>query len=667
MSRSELSQEVARVLRKGEFSARHDRALQFKREGRAAAIAKVPEWEWLRGRASEIKALARDQVDRNLIRFRDEAEARGAKVHEATDAARCNELVRGILAAHGARRIVKSKSMTTEECGLNPFLEKEGIQVTDTDLGERIVQLFGEPPSHIVTPAVHRSRQEIGELFYRLGLCEEGECDPTRLTWAARAALRELFLGADAGITGANFLVADSGTVVVVENEANSLLGTSLPDLHIVVAGIDKLVTQDEDLGILLSLLARSATGQRITSYTTHYRGPAPRSEEELLAGLPARELHIILLDNGRRALRGTPGEDALSCIRCGACLTACPVFRRAGGHAYGWVIPGPIGEVLGPGLAGQDELPKASALCGLCTEVCPVKIDLAARIHDWRGELVAAGRAKASVPFGLGMAMSRPRLWRSGISLLKKAGGLSGAFLRRNPMLRDWQAGGQRRLPAVPSQDFRTWFDKRKARSAGAETGVLDLSTLEKAVRIQGSSSSEVETCGPAPMPQDLEGLFGEALVDGKGELLDLAGLEALAQGGDDPGSLPILTPHAKGLLASRVPAAGSWPLAPLAAEELAGQPLLVATARWRVARTGSLWVDFADLPSRAQLLLAETLVLLVPRAELVYDLPQHYQRLGGLPACGTLVTGPSKTADIELCLVIGAHGPKRLLVLPL
>ncbi len=663
MSRSDLSLAVARVLGREGFSARHDRALQFKREGRAVAIARVPEWQWLREQAARIKAVGRDRMEENLRLFREKAEAAGAIVHEVTDAAACNERVLGILKAHGARRVVKSKSMTTEECGLNPCLEKEGIQVTDTDLGERIVQLFGEAPSHIVTPAVHRSREEIGVLFHELGLCEEGETDPTRLTWAARAALRELFLDADAGITGANFLVAESGTAIVVENEANSLLGTSLPDVHIVVAGIDKLLTRDRDLGTLLSLLARSATGQRITSYTTHYRGPAPRSEAEQAAGLAARQLHIILLDNGRRGLRGTPGEDALSCIRCGACLTACPVFRRVGGHAYGWVIPGPIGEVLGPGLAQQDDLPKASSLCGLCTEVCPVKIDLARRIHDWRGALVSQGRAKSSLPMGLGVAMAHPKLWRAGLSLMKWSGKLAGAALRRDPMLRAWQAEGARDLPELPSEDFRTWFRRREKgqKGSGGGTGPVDLTGLAKAVALEASPAGAAPD-GPAEAPADLEALFTEALVEGKGELLGLAGLEELAAG-----TKPLLTAQARNLLSGPLPGAASWPAAPLAAREIAGQEVLIATARWRIARTGSLWVDFADLESRAQLLLAETLILLVPREKLHFDLPQHYEELGELPACGTLVTGPSKTADIELCLVIGAHGPKRLLVLPL
>ena len=660
MSRSELSLAVAKVLAREGFSVRHDRALQFKREGRAAAIAKVPEWQWLREHASTIKAEARERMEDNLRLFRENAEARGAQVHEAPDAEACNEIVLGILQEHGVRSIVKSKSMTTEECGLNPCLEREGMEVTDTDLGERIVQLFGEPPSHIVTPAVHRSREEIGVLFHRLGLCEEGETDPTRLTWAARAALREIFLHADAGITGANLLVAESGTAVVVENEANSLLGTSLPDLHIVVAGIDKLVTRDEDLATILALLARSATGQRITSYTTHYRGPAARSEAEVAAGLHERELHIVLLDNGRRALRGTPGEDALSCIRCGACLTACPVFRRVGGHAYDWVIPGPIGEVLGPGLAGKDELPKASPLCGLCSEVCPVKIPLARRIHDWRGELVAQGRASSSLPMGLGLAMKHPRLWRSGLSVMKWGGRLSGAWLRRDAMLRAFEAGGDRRLPAIPTQDFRTWFRKRATATPLSPEEGVDLSALPKAVALQ-EEASPARLAAPEPAPKDLESLFGEALVEGKGELLDLAGLEELCASGE-----PLLTGAAREQLTGILPASASWPRASVVASELSGSELLIATARWRVARTGSLWVDFSDLESRAQLLLSEGLILLVPRAELVFDLPQHYRRLGEIPSCGTLVTGPSKTADIELCLVIGAHGPKRLYVLP-
>ena len=314
---------------------------------------------------------------------------------------------------------------------------------------------------------------------------------------------------------------------------------------------------------------------------------------------------------------------------------------------------------MLGPGLAGQDQLPKASPLCGLCTEVCPVKIDLAKHIHDWRGELVAQGRLSRSLPMGLGMAMRHPWLWRTGLSLMKKGGRLTGALLQRDSMLRSYAAGGDRKLPPIPAQDFRAWFHKRATAGDDAANKPVDLSALQKAVALHDESEAAASE-GPAAPPPDLEALFAEALVDGKGELLDLAGLEQLCVA-----QSPILTDHAMEILAPLVPSSSSWSPAPIQPEELSGSELLIATARWRVARTGSLWVDFADLESRGQLLLAENLILLVPRDKLVYDLPEHYQCLGELPACGTLVTGPSKTADIELCLVIGAQGPKRLFVL--
>jgi L-lactate dehydrogenase complex protein LldF len=533
--------------------------------------------------------------------------------------------------------------MTTEECGLNPFLEGHGIQVTDTDLGERIVQLFGEPPSHIVTPAIHRSRREVGELFARHGLVEAGEEDPTRLTMAARHSLRRLFLAADLGITGANFLVAETGSVVVIENEANSLLGTSLPRVHVVVAGIEKLVPRLDDLATFLTVLAPSSTGQRLTTYSTHYTGPQPVTAAERALGLGERELHVILLDNGRRALLGTPAEEALGCIRCGACLNACPVFRRVGGHAYGWVIPGPIGKVLAPGLGGGEraELVKASSLCGACNDVCPVAIDLSRHIHDWRGVLHARRQlGPAPLPPGLELLLRHPRLWRLLTGTLRRLGPVAGWALRLTPAVRAYEAGGQRRLPTVPRRTFHDWWRSRAPGGPAANPAAAS-----KGVRPAPAAGSAV--------PADLERLFDDSLAHAGGERI---GRDALPAGA-------LATEAARRVLARLGVDAAP---APAGKGEIDGTPWLVATARWRVARMGTLWVDFRDLESRAQLLLAEGLILLVPAEPLLRDLGAHYARLPAseLPPCGTMVTGPSKTADIEQTLVMGAHGPKRLLV---
>jgi L-lactate dehydrogenase complex protein LldF len=362
----------------------HDESLWFVRVKRDRAAAQVPEWERLRELAEAIKAHALANLPDLLEQFERNATAAGATVHWAGDAEAHNRIVHGLLARRGATRLVKSKSMLTEECGLNPYLEARGVEVVDTDLGERIVQFRNEPPSHIVLPAIHIRKEEIGELFSQKLGTEKGASDPKYLTEAARGHLRQKFLAAQAGLTGVNFAVADTGMVVVCTNEGNADMGTALPPLQIACMGLEKIVPRAEDLGVFLRLLARSATGQPVTTYSTHFLGPHPGSE-----------LHIVIVDNGRSELLGRdPYRRALSCIRCGACMNTCPVFRRSGGHSYGVTVPGPIGSVLAPTIdpAAHAALPFASTLCGSCADVCPVRIDLHHQLLAWRGDLVAAG-----------------------------------------------------------------------------------------------------------------------------------------------------------------------------------------------------------------------------------------------------------------------------------
>ncbi|HMQ21431.1 MAG TPA: LUD domain-containing protein, partial [Planctomycetota bacterium] len=564
-----------------------------------------------------------------------------------------NRIVYEICAQQGATSIAKSKSMTTEECGLNHYLADRGVVVTDTDLGERIVQLFGEAPSHLVMPAIHRSRREIGELFAREGLCEPGEEDPVRLTQAARRALRSLFLSADIGMSGGNFLVAETGSLVVIENEANSLLGTSLTDTHIAVVGIEKIVPRLADLATFLTVLAPSSTGQRLTTYSTHYTGPQPRSAAELAAGAIERRLHVILLDNGRRALLGTPAEEGLGCIRCGACLNVCPVYRRSGGHAYAWTYMGPIGAVLAPGLGGgaHDDMPKASSLCGACNDVCPVKIDIAGHIHEWRGVLVKAGRAKHGLPPLAGTMLANKRLWRFGIGAAKALGPISGFFARRNAALRRWQAGGLRDLPPLPAQSFSRWFERRRV---DQRQGASELRLT------RGSGPRARPTSETQRARDDLMQRFVSRLEEAGGNYARLAELAAVVP------DHAVATEEARRLLSAQ---GLERRLAPIDKLELDGVDVLVASARLAIAEKGACLVDFADLGSRAQILLCETLVLLVPSDGLVADLDEVYARIdpNALPPCLTFVTGPSKTADIEQTLVFGAHGPRQLVVVRL
>ena len=430
----------------------HDQALWFVRSRRDSAAHSLPEWEHLRDLAAQIKRHTLLNLADYLERFESAATGRGAVVHWAADADAHNRIVLEILEQRGARKVVKSKSMLTEECGLNPFLEKNGIDIVDTDLGERIVQLRGEPPSHIVLPAIHLRKEEVGELFHRELGTEEGMSDPTKLTYAARENLRQVFLSADAGITGVNFGVAETGGIVVCTNEGNADLGTALPPLHIASMGIEKLVPRMDDLGVFLRILARSATGQPITSYTAHMHGPRPGGE-----------LHIVIVDNGRSDLRARPElVRSLACIRCGACLNTCPVYRRSGGYSYDAVIPGPIGSTLGPARDPSRHrfLPFACTLCGSCADVCPVKIDLPQQLLRWRRELVSGGRLSPSKRAGARVAaavLGNPVLYRI-------AGAAARSFVRRLPRVAKALVPGwatSRELPEAPTKSFRQLLDE--------------------------------------------------------------------------------------------------------------------------------------------------------------------------------------------------------------
>lgn len=437
----------------------HDQTLWFVRSKRDKAAATVPEWEELREQASQIKQYTLANLADLLEQFEANATRNGIQVHWARDAAEHNEIVLGILQRHHVTKLVKSKSMLTEECHLNPFLQRHGVEVVDTDLGEWIVQLRDEPPSHIVMPAIHTKREEIGELFHQHIGTKKGATDPQYLAEAARQELRRKFLGAQAGITGVNFAIAETGGVVVCTNEGNADLGVSLPPVHIACMGIEKLIPRAADLGVFLRLLARSATGQPITAYSSHFHGPRE----------PGCEMHIILVDNGRSDILGSDDfRRSLNCIRCGACMNTCPVYRRSGGHSYHNTIPGPIGSILGPSQDANQHasLPFACSLCGSCTEVCPVKIDLHLQLYTWRNKLAIKGL----LPKSKQLMMTAAKAILSNLWLYKLAGKLgrmalrvTPKFLVNNPWLNAW--GKQRDLPPPPKQSFREMWNGRGKR----------------------------------------------------------------------------------------------------------------------------------------------------------------------------------------------------------
>jgi L-lactate dehydrogenase complex protein LldF len=434
----------------------HDQALWFVRSKRDKQAGSVPEWEYLREQASAIKTHTIANLDRYLEQFEQNAIALGATVHWAADADEHNAIVLEILRHHGTTRIVKSKSMLTEECGLNPYLEANGISVVDTDLGERIVQLREEPPSHIVLPAIHIKKEEVGETFHRHLGTEAGASDPKYLTEAARGHLRNKFLQGEIGITGVNFAIAETGGLVVCTNEGNADLGVSLPRVHIACLGIEKLVPRFDDLAVFTRLLARSATGQPITTYTSHFHGPRDANSE----------LHIVLVDNGRTQLRENPEfRDALHCIRCGACMNTCPVYRRSGGHSYRATVPGPIGSVLSPTRDAKryKSLPYACSLCGSCTDVCPVKIPLHHQLLAWRKELAS----QRLLPLGKRMSMSLAAFLFRHPRFFASAGYLGRTMLRVLPhavthnRLNTWTIA--RELPVPPRESFRHWYHRNR------------------------------------------------------------------------------------------------------------------------------------------------------------------------------------------------------------
>jgi len=376
---------------------------------RSLRVAEMPNWEALRQAASEIRLHTLENLDHYLEMVERQVIAAGGHVHWAQDAAAAQNIVLNIARSHQVKTAVKAKSMATEEIGLNQALENAGIRAIETELGEYIIQLAGLGPSHIIVPAVHMKKEEIAELFKeKLGI--DAPADPEQLTGIARTRLRQEFLQADMGITGANFLVAETGTLVMVTNEGNGRMCTTLPELHVAVVGIDKVIPDMQALSVLLKLLARSATGQKLSSYTQFITGPSHDPAE----GGP-REFHLVLLDNGRSRILADPvGREVLKCIRCGSCLNVCPVYKSVGGYAYGWFISGPIGAIFTPQILGTQaarELPYASSLCGACVDVCPVKIPITKILLHLRHR-VAEGNAQmspsAALPTRIGARIGR-------------------------------------------------------------------------------------------------------------------------------------------------------------------------------------------------------------------------------------------------------------------
>jgi len=426
------------------------------------AESAFPQMGEMRDRAREIRAHTVSRLDHYLGQFTDAVERRGGKVFFAADATEANEYIVGLARSESVGLIVKAKSMVTEEIQLNGAIEAAGIEVVETDLGEFIIQLAGETPSHIIAPVLHKTRHDVGELFAaELGV--EYTDDPTELNDIARAYLRERFLSADLGISGANFGVAQDGAICLVTNEGNGRLVTTVPRIHVAVMGMERLVPTRSDLAVMLEVLARSATGQKLSVYSNIVAGPRREGEPD-----GPDQLHVVILDNGRSATLGSAVAEILYCIRCGACLNACPVYRHVGGHAYGTVYPGPIGKVLTPSLFGLEqwhELPAASSLCGACEEVCPVRIEIPKLLVELRKQ--STGHMPRGVRTGIAWysrIATRPRLFRAVTRFAARVGRLLGrdGWMRPLPwVLRAWTE--ERALPAPASRTFHDWWRNRE------------------------------------------------------------------------------------------------------------------------------------------------------------------------------------------------------------
>ncbi len=430
---------------------------------RAAALGDIDNYAELRAAATDIRRHTLEYLDAYLTHFEQQVTASGGEVHWARDAEEVHRLLLGIARRHRVRKIAKSKSMVTEECAVNEALVRAGIEVIETDLGEYILQLAGEPPSHIVAPVVHKNKEEIADLFAQhhrrprqTGIAE--------LCREAREVLRPHFLCADMGMSGANFLIAETGSALIVTNEGNGRLVSTLPRVHVVVTGVEKVVPTLEDASVLLRLLPRSATGQAITNYVSVLTGPRRAGDAD-----GPEHFHVILVDNGRSRLLGTELEPMLACIRCGACMNHCPVYQNIGGHAYGWVYPGPMGSVLTPSFVGLGEardLPNASTLCGACAEVCPVGIPLPDLLRSLRVRQVEQRLRPRKERILLRLwswLAQRPTLYalatRIGVRALRALANEHG-MITRLPPNPGWTGG--RDFPAPEGRTFRELYARR-------------------------------------------------------------------------------------------------------------------------------------------------------------------------------------------------------------
>jgi L-lactate dehydrogenase complex protein LldF len=648
------------------------------------AFESLPEsLDVMRKRAHVMRAGTIADLDRYLEEFITNVEANGLVVHRAANAAQAVEIVLDIARQNGAQVVAKSKTMVSEEIGLNHALESAGIRAVETDLGEYIVQLRGEPPAHIITPAVHLSRSQVGQTFnQKLGLPYTE--DVADMTAAVRRILRQTFLTADIGVSGVNFGVAESGTLCIVTNEGNGRMVTTVPPVHIALMGIERLVPTLEDLALALALLPRAATGQKITVYTSLIHSPRQSDEPD-----GPRERHLVLVDNGRSAMRDSPLREALLCIRCGACLNACPVFREIGGHAYVDVngknstYPGPIGSIVSPALFGQSEfghLARASSLCGACKEVCPVDIDLPKLLLRVRagGTRLDPKRAREKVPASVALGLRlytwmATNPWR--FAAAQKIAAVIGRLVSpaspwmRLPAFTGW--GHSKDFPRPVQKTFRQRWKSGSVKPYPAEISAASENqtprprqgknpefrsqatpSMDLKARVERFSAELVALDGTVTLCSSEPAHSGDRrdLVDGVLSFLEKKEVHRIQSWAAE--SLPA------GLL-SAIQQAGILISHEPDAEAQAGLTGSLAA----IAETGTLVLPSGSgRPLTASLLPEIHLAIL--HAEDIYENLAQVLSLDQVRSAASvaLVTGPSRTSDIEMTLTLGVHGPREV-----
>ena len=669
MSTNYFRQRIRTSIANESLQAALDTNAERRVKSRIAAFATLPDWRERRRRAHAVRADVIAHLDEYLNKFSGKLTDNGIIVHRASTSADALKIILEIAGAISKTSLLfaKSKSMISEEIELNHALENQGHRVVETDLGEYIVQLRGEKPAHIITPAVHLRRQDVGKLFHeKLGI-PYTEDIPT-LTTTARKVLREVFLTADVGISGVNFGVAETGTLCIVTNEGNGRMVTTVPPIHIALMGMERLVPTLDDLALMLSLLARSATGQKLSVYTQLINSPR-RTDE--IDGAQVR--HLIILDNGRSRLQKSPLQEALYCIRCGACLNACPVFRELGGHAYvgsdGSIAPypGPIGSIISPGLIGLEQfghLAQASSLCGACNDACPVDIDLPKLLTRVR----AGDKKEGSKKQGIGLSIqskiglqiygaigSSPKLF----SLAQILAGIGAKAISPRaewmwlPAITGW--GYSKDFPRPVIKPFRTRFHMEK-KDTLSENKMAKIWGAGLNYRESKEIKKERENLVERFM-QELAGVGGQAYRVSSDKLTDT--LIALLK--ERRMNTTLVWDSVKALNEFQLSQEGIKLIRTFDPTIKAG----ITGAAVAIAETGTILISSGRGQSLSASLTPETHIAVINSSQIVSSLEEAFRTEAVRDAsAAALITGPSRTADIEMSLTIGVHGPKELLV---